>query len=104
MNDTNDLNHWTASMDDLILHRWPHSSGKGRHSAIKMVERLMSGEILEMIEAEPAPIRKAGDEIASALELPTDEAMVRLVALIAKTLVEHRTLSKDKKSFFISGE
>lgn len=100
---TNELSDWKASLDDLLLHRWEFSSSEDRRNAIELVERRMGGEIIEMVKTEPAPIRKAEDEIGKALKMDKDAAIVHLMAIIARTMVEQRVLDPKKKNTIYFG-
>jgi hypothetical protein len=100
---TNELSDWKASLDDLLLHRWEFSSSSGRSKAINMVERLMNGEIIEVVEVEPPKVAEARDDIKAALDLDNDEALVQLVAVIARAMTGTDKPDQSKRNF-ISAE
>lgn len=98
----NDITHWRASLDDLLLHRWELSSATGRSRVINTVERLMNSEIIEFTGIEPPKVAEANVAISKALELAPDDPMVLLLSVIAKAMPE--TKPDKREQFFISAE
>ena len=107
---THDLSDFHEALDDMLLQRWTMSSQHGRGNVISVVERLMNGEIVEVIRTEIPAVVEAKDEISDILtkcdtvNFPSPEwATMRLLAVIARAMVDKKT-PNNRKSFFITGE